>query len=172
MYVKSLLSVALIATLYGCSDGSDTEAQTDKHPAKSSFKEVTAPKKIQSKPCSKYNLKFYEGDVREFDQSIIRLGTNKSDASVEIAGRQIAILGFEGQAEEYINYSMYRGIKHTRSEDSSGASLSTKTETQIIICFRKNVIAVKQLIENVRARGNLSKAQYLTKQWTWKLEES
>jgi hypothetical protein len=174
MFYKSLLSVALIVSLSSCSQGDPSSqgdsSSVDKHPAKSTFNESTAPKKIASKPCSKYNLKFYEGDIREFDQRIIRLGMTKSDANIQINGKSVAILGFEGQSEEYINYSLYRGISYKKSKDISGAILSTKTETQIIICFRKDIIAVKQLIENVRARGSLTKAQYMTKQWTWQVK--
>ncbi len=175
MLKKSLLSALVVGVLSGCSGESEGEQpaaeKVDDHPATSSFNESTKPKKIASKPCSKYNLKFYEGDEREFNKNLIRLGQDRSDAKIEINGRQVAILGFRGQAEEYINYSMYRGISHDKKIEKNGASLSVITETQIIICFRKNVIAVKQLIENVRARGALTKSQSLTKQWIWTVEE-
>jgi hypothetical protein len=164
---KSLLLGLTLGLIVSCSD----ENKADKHPAKSSFDDSTAPKKIASKPCSNYNLKFYEGDDRDFEDSIIHLGDSKSDAQVEVNDKNITILGFEGQAEEYINYSMYRGTKNTMQEHSNGSTLSTNIEMQIIICFRKNVIAVKQMIENVRARGEFSKSNYLTKQWIWRLKK-
>lgn len=165
---SSLFLIVLIGTLLGCSD---EKGKVDKHPARGSFDESTQPKKIASKPCSKYNLKFYEGDIRQFDESMIRLGTAKSDAEIEINGHKITILGFEGQAEEYINYSLYRGVSHSKKDEVTGSILMTKTETQIIICFRKDAIAVRQLVENVRARGDLEKTQYFTKQWLWKIAE-
>lgn len=167
LLLPGMIAGLMVGVLAGCSE----EQVEDKHPSTSTFADTTKPKKIQSKPCSKYNLKFYEGDVREFTAGSIRLGSDNSDAMVEINDKKIEITGFRGQAEEYINYSMYRGFKFHEKEDSSGATVSTKTETQIIVCFRKKAIAVKQLIENVRARGSLSKASYLTKQWLWKVEE-
>lgn len=166
---KTLLLAFTVFGLTAC--GSDENADSDKHPATGSFNDSTKPKKIQSKPCSKYNLKFYEGDERDFNESIIRLGDSKSDAQVEINGHKVAVLGFEGQAEEYINYSVYRGISYNKITEPSGSTLTTKTETQIIVCFRKEAIAVKQVVEKVRARGQLSKAQYFTKQWLWRVEE-
>lgn len=170
--VKNVIFGATMALLAGCSGGdeADGEVKVDEHPAQSTFSETLKPKKIQSKPCSDYNLKFYEGDERKFSDTTIRLGRSRSDAKVEINGRPVVILGFEGQAEEYINYSIYRGMDYKETQDGSGARLMTKTETQVIVCFRKDVIAVKQLIENVRARGELSKASYLTKQWLWEVE--
>ena len=171
MLKKSLLSALVVGVLSGCSGEQSTANDVDEHPATGSFNDSTKPKKIASKPCSKYNLKFYEGDERDFKQGLIRLGSDRSDAKVEINGRKVAILGFRGQAEEYINYSMYRGISNDKKIEKNGSTLSIITETQIIICFRKNVIAVKQLIENVRARGALSKSQHLTKQWIWKVGE-
>lgn len=167
MMVKLLMSGLMVGVLLGCST---EEAETAKHPSTSTFSEATSPKKIQSKPCSRYNLKFYQGDVREFKAKSINLGNAKSDAVIEVNGRKIQIFGFEGQAEEYINYSMYRGFQYREKKDISGATTSTKTETQIIVCFRKDAILVKQLIENIRARGELSKANYLTKQWFWEVE--
>ncbi|MCJ8269773.1 MAG: hypothetical protein MJK04_10270 [Psychrosphaera sp.] len=173
MLKKSLLSALVVGVLAGCSGESDqsTTEKVDEHPATGSFNESTKPKKIASKPCSNYNLKFYEGDERVFKAGLIRLGSDRSDAKVEINGRKVAILGFRGQAEEYINYSMYRGISHDKKIEKSGSTVTTTTETQIIICFRKKVIAVKQLIENVRARGALTKSKHLTKQWIWKVED-
>ncbi|MFT4926273.1 MAG: hypothetical protein ACI8WB_002371 [Phenylobacterium sp.] len=168
MMIKPLILGLAFSVLAGCSS-EDDQAQ---HPSTSSFEEATSPKKIQSKPCSRYNLKFYGGDVREFTAQSIDLGDAVSDAVIEINDRKIKITGFEGQAEEYINYSMYRGMKYKETKDGTGAMTSTKTETQIIVCFRKDAIAVKQLIENVRARGELSKASYLTKQWLWELDKS
>ncbi len=165
---KAVLLALSCIVVVGCSESDEP----DKYPAKKNLKEVMQPKKIKSKPCSKYNLKFYEGDVRDFGDSIIRLGDAKSDARVTINGREIAILGFEGQAEEYINYSVYRGSRHTKREESSGSTLATRTETQIIVCFKKKAIAVKQLVEKVRSRGDLSKAQYFEKQWLWQISES
>ena len=168
MKVKALMLSSVVSlVLAACS----AEVKEDNHPSTSTFSETTTPKKIQSKPCSRYNLKFYEGDVREFKAKSIKLGDVTSDATVEVNDRKIVITGFEGQAEEYINYSLYRGFKYRERKDATGAITSTKTETQIIVCFRKNAIAVKQLIENVRARGELSKANYLTKQWLWEVEE-
>jgi len=168
MMYKYITTITLALALSACG-GEDESNTEDKHPATGSFNEVTKPKKIQSKPCSNYNLKFYEGDERDFDQSIIRLGESRSDAIVEINKKKLTILGFDGQAEEYINYSVYRGTTYTKETERSGSTISTKTETQIIICFRKDAIAVKQLVEKVRARGDLSKAQYFTKQWIWRL---
>jgi hypothetical protein len=172
MLEKTLLSALVVGVLSGCSGESDQQAgeKVDEHPATGSFNDSTKPKKIASKPCSNYNLKFYEGDEREFNEDLIRLGSDRSDAKIEINGRQVVILGFRGQAEEYINYSMYRGIKHDKKIEKNGSTLSVITETQIIICFRKKVIAVKQLVENVRARGALTKSQSLTKQWIWTVE--
>jgi hypothetical protein len=170
MKFKLLTAGLIVGVLVGCS-GEEEGKGDDKHPSTNTFGDITTPKKIQSKPCSKYNLKFYEGDVRDFNANSIRLGSAASDAMVAINGKDIEILGFRGQAEEYINYSLYRGFKYHEKEDASGAIVSTKTETQIIVCFRKKAIAVKQLIENIRARGELSKASYLTKQWLWKVEE-
>ena len=166
---KPLLLSVFLGALVGCSDEGEGEVKVDEHPATSSFSESTKPKKISSKPCSDYNLKFYEGDEREFDQTTIRLGDSRSDAEVEINGRKLAILGFEGQAEEYINYSVYRGNLYSK-EDQNGTTLSTRVETQITVCFRKDVIAVKQLTEKIRARGDLSKVQYFNKQWIWKVD--
>ena len=165
---RAVLLALGIALSVGCSESDEP----DKHPAKKTLKEVLAPKKVQSKPCSNYNLKFYEGDVREFSEEVIRLGDDKSDARVTVGDRKIAILGFEGQAEEYINYSVYRGNRYTQREEASGSTLSTRTETQIIVCFKKGVIAVKQLVEKVRSRGDLSKAQYFEKQWLWRVDEA
>lgn len=158
----------IILILAGCGGGEET---IDEHPATGSFDESTKPKKIQSRPCSKYNLKFYEGDERDFSKNLIRLGDSKSDATVTINDKDITILGFEGQAEEYINYSIYRGTEYKKETEHSGSTLSTTTQTQITVCFRRDVIAVKQIIEKVRARGDLSKAQYLTKQWLWRIEQ-
>ena len=169
MYKYPFLLV-LSLTLAACGDDSG-EKSSDEHPATGSFDETTKPKKIASKPCSKYNLKFYEGDEREFDKTVIRLGNSISDANFNINGHQVSVLGFEGQAEEYINYSIYRGIKNKRETEASGSTMSTKTETEITVCFRRNVIAVKQEVEKVRARGDLSKAQYFTKQWLWVVDE-
>lgn len=163
---RAVLLALGVSLVMGCSESNEP----DKHPAKKNLKEILQPKKIKSKPCSKYNLKFYEGDVREFGESVIRLGDDKSDARVEVNDRKIAILGFEGQAEEYINYSVYRGNRYTKREEANGSLLSTRTETQIIVCFKKDVIAVKQLVEKVRSRGDLSKAQYFEKQWLWRIE--
>lgn len=167
---KKLLLLFAVLGLAACGGGDDSP-EDDKHPATGSFSDATKPKKIQSKPCSNYNLKFYEGDQREFNETVIRLGESKSDAQVEINGHKVAVLGFEGQAEEYINYSVYRGVAYDKITEASGSTLSTKTETQIIVCFRKSAIAVKQLVEKVRARGQLSKAQYFTKQWLWTVDE-
>ena len=170
MLYKKLLISTLLSSLVACGGGEE-DASIEDHPATSSFSDATKPKKIQSKPCSNYNIKFYEGDERDFNQTVIRLGQSKSDAQIKINGHKIAVLGFEGQAEEYINYSVYRGIAYDTVNERGGTTLSTKTETQIIVCFRRNAIAVKQLIEKVRARGELSKAQYFTKQWLWKVAE-
>lgn len=165
---KKLLIVFAVLGLSAC--GGETES-TDEHPATGSFNDATKPKKIQSKPCSNYNLKFYEGDERDFNESVIRLGETKSDAQISINGHDILVLGFDGQAEEYINYSVYRGVSFDKQTEKSGSTLETRTETQIIVCFRRDAIAVKQLVEKVRARGQLSKAQYFTKQWLWRVEE-
>jgi hypothetical protein len=163
--------VVLLASCAGLLAGCSESSEPDKHPAKKNLTEVMKPKKIKSKPCSKYNLKFYEGDVREFAEGIIRLGDDKSDARVKVGENEIAILGFEGQAEEYINYSIYRGNRYTEREEAAGSMLRTRTETQIIVCFKKSAIAVTQLVEKVRSRGELSKTQYFEKQWLWKLPE-
>lgn len=163
-----------LGVLTGCSDDQEGVQQAqvaDNTPARGSFEEVLKPKKVQSKPCSKYQLKFYEGDVREFSDDVVRLGDAPSDARIEINKRPVAVLGFEGQAEEYINYSIYRGNRYTNRKESNGAMLATRTETQIIVCFKKDVIAVKQLVERVRSRGDLSKTQYFEKQWLWQVPE-
>ncbi|MFT5161883.1 MAG: hypothetical protein ACI9FJ_000450 [Alteromonadaceae bacterium] len=169
MLYKSLIFGLVVGALAGCAE--EETAVVDKHPATGSFEDATSPKKIRSKPCSRYNLKFYEGDVRDFKANFIKLGNATSDATVEVNERKIEIIGFVGQAEEYINYSFYRGTQFREKEDATGAIVSTKTETQIIVCFRKQSIAVKQLIENVRARGEFTKASYLTKQWIWNVEK-
>lgn len=168
---KKLLLVFAVLGLTACGGDQSEKESSDEHPATGSFNDATKPKKIQSKPCSNYNLKFYEGDERNFNENIVRLGDSKSDAQIEINGHKVAILGFEGQAEEYINYSVYRGVSYDKITEESGSTLSTKTEMQIIVCFRRKVIAVKQLVEKVRARGQLSKAQYFTKQWLWRVVE-
>lgn len=165
---KYFFLLALTSSLLAC--GSE-DGSIDKHPATGSFNETTKPKKIASKPCSKYNLKFYQGDQREFNSKAILLGSSRSDAELTINGHNITVLGFEGQAEEYINYSIYRGVKHKKEKETSGSTLATKTETQITVCFRKKVIAVKEMVEQVRARGDFSKAQYYTKQWLWIISE-
>ena len=165
MINRKLFAVFITCSaLLGCSG--------EQSPVASATDPASKPKakKIKSRPCSDYNLKFYQGDEREFAQTSIRIGAGRSDAKVRVDDRDIVILGFDGHAEEYVNYSVYRGFEVTTEQDHTGAQLKKRVDTQLIVCFRKNAIAVWQLTESTRSRGQLSKSKKFERQWLWHVE--
>ncbi len=111
-----------------------------------------------NQPCSDAHLKAYQRDIRPLRRPVIIIGEKESDAHFELDEREMRVIGFDEHVEEYINYSVYYGDRLTSTFDKSGTVQTTKVHTRAIICFKRNLIAVKRTTVNERRRGDLAES--------------
>ncbi len=165
----NVLAFTLAALLSaGCSeDSGEVEVTTGKE-VKLVDKDGNPISKTANRPCSKYNLGFYRGDLRKLQRNTLIIGERESDAVIEMEdGPAITILGFEGQAEKYFNYYVYYGIKNRSNTNKKGLTVNETTKTQITVCFKQNIIAVMEYKLVETGRGKLVQQREFINQWAY-----
>lgn len=107
-------------------------------------------------PCSYKNLSVYKDEMRFLDRSTIIVGEEESDAMINLKARQVKVLGFDTQVEEYVNYSIYHGSRSESKIDYSGIITRKSVYTTLTVCFKKGLIAMKKVTNLTKRNGDLS----------------